>query len=68
MWRRSSSPVYNRPKTVLRAIAGVLDQSYPVLEVVVLDDGSEDGTAAAIEALGGHRVEVIRHDTNRGPA
>lgn len=61
-------PVYNRAESVLRAIASVLDQSYPVLEVVVVDDGSEDGTAAAIEALDDPRVKVIRHDTNRGSA
>ncbi len=61
-------PVYNRAKTVLRAIASVLAQSHPVLEVVVVDDGSDDGTAAVVEALADPRVRVIRHPANRGAA
>jgi glycosyltransferase involved in cell wall biosynthesis len=34
--------------------------------IVVVDDGSADGTAAAAEASGDDRVEVIRHERNQG--
>jgi len=34
--------------------------------IVVVDDGSSDGTAAAAEALGDQRIEVIRHSERRG--
>lgn len=35
-------------------------------EVVVVDDGSSDGTGAAVEALGIAAVRVVRHSRNRG--
>jgi glycosyltransferase involved in cell wall biosynthesis len=34
--------------------------------IVVIDDGSTDATAAAAAATGDPRVEVVRHDRNRG--
>src|SRR4029078_7896567 len=36
--------------------------------VVVVDDGSTDGTAASIETLGDHRGRVVQRQTPRGPA
>lgn len=35
-------------------------------EIVVVDDGSRDGTSGAAERAGDPRTTVIRHDTNRG--
>jgi glycosyltransferase involved in cell wall biosynthesis len=61
-------PAYNRGEKILRAIAGVRAQTYPDLEIVVVDDGSRDGTAALVEGLGDPRVRLIRHDRNRGAA
>src|ERR1051326_6725747 len=37
-------PTYNRAKTLSRAIDSVFAQSYPVSEVVIVDDGSTDNT------------------------
>jgi len=37
-------PTYNRSALVARAIESVLAQSYPVCEVIVVDDGSTDST------------------------
>ena len=36
--------------------------------MVVVDDGSRDGTAAALEALGDPRVTVLRNESSRGVA
>jgi len=42
-------PTFNRRDMVREAIASVLSQTHPPLEVLVVDDGSEDGTAEAVE-------------------
>ena len=41
-------PTYNRRDMVLRALDSVLQQTRRANEVIVIDDGSDDGTAAAI--------------------
>lgn len=49
-------PTYNRLDFVQEAVASCLSQTYPRLEVIVLDDGSTDGTRAWGEALTDRRV------------
>ena len=61
-------PAYNRARSIGRAISGVLAQSWDNIEVIVVDDASGDGTAAAVEALGAPNVRVVRHARNRGAA
>ena len=61
-------PAFNREKTIVRAIRSVLEQSVPDLEIVVVDDGSTDGTVAAVESVDDPRVRLIRHEVNGGEA
>lgn len=51
-------PVYNGAALVARAIDSALDQSMPPLEVIVVDDGSTDGTAATL-ARYGKRIRAL---------
>ncbi|MEO3404302.1 glycosyltransferase family 2 protein [Mucilaginibacter sp. CAU 1740] len=60
-------PAYNCEKYVGEAIQSVLAQSYPNIEIVVVDDGSTDGTLNAIEAIDDKRIKSIS-STNRGAA
>lgn len=53
-------PTYNRRALLLRSVQSVLDQTGVTLEVIVVDDGSTDGTPDALEALNDPRVRVIR--------
>jgi hypothetical protein len=55
-------PTFNRRDYVSRAIDSVLSQTAPVDEVIVVDDGSTDGTADAIQARYGDRVRLIRQE------
>jgi len=55
-------PTYNRRTQVLRAIGSVLAQTVPVDEIVVVDDGSTDGSAEAIRSRYGSRVTLFRQE------
>lgn len=53
-------PAYNRADRIGRAIASCLAQSCPDFEVVVVDDGSSDGTADVVDAMDDPRIRCIR--------
>src|SRR3989442_14959767 len=57
-------PVYNGERYLVDAIQSVLDQTYQNFEVIVVDDGSTDGSAAVAKRFG----EAIRfvHQANGG--
>ncbi|MFH1117065.1 MAG: glycosyltransferase [Pseudomonadota bacterium] len=57
-------PTYNRAHVLGRAIGSVLAQSYRDFELIVVDDGSTDDTAA-LPACRDERVTLVRQD-NRG--
>ena len=59
-------PAYNSEGFVARAIESIQRQTYPVLEILVVDDGSKDRTAEVAAACG-PTVRVIRQP-NGGPA
>ena len=56
-------PCYNGVAYVGRTIESVLAQSYPADEVLVIDDGSTDGSAAIIRQ---YPVRLVTHPENRG--
>lgn len=59
-------PVYNNAAFVLLAIHSILVQSYSDFELIVIDDGSTDGSAFLISQIADPRVIKIFHSTNRG--
>ena len=59
-------PVYNGERYVGEAIESVLQQGYPNIEIIVIDDGSTDGTRAALAQYEGV-VQVFTQE-NAGPA
>jgi glycosyltransferase involved in cell wall biosynthesis len=52
-------PAYNAEAFIADTVQSVLNQTYQDLEVIVVDDGSQDGTVAALEPFG-TRVQVHR--------
>jgi len=45
-------PVYNGERYLREALDSILAQTYPVLEIIVVDDGSSDGTADVVRSYG----------------
>ena len=58
-------PVHNAERFVADAIASVLHQAHANLQVIVVNDGSTDGTAHVLDAISDPRVTVI-HQTQHG--
>jgi glycosyltransferase involved in cell wall biosynthesis len=58
-------PTYNRSGAVCSAIDSVLQQTYSRTEIVVVDDGSTDGTQDALKRFG-NRIKLVTQE-NAGP-
>ena len=52
-------PTFNRAAFIGETLDSLLAQSWPPGQIVVVDDGSTDGTPAALDRFG-DRIEVIR--------
>jgi len=63
-------PAYNAQRFIAGAITSARAQTLRDIEIIVVDDGSRDGTTtAALDAAGNDpRVRVICYEMNRGAA
>jgi glycosyltransferase involved in cell wall biosynthesis len=59
-------PVYNRARYIGEAIASILAQSLRDFELIVVDDGSSDGTPEAVERIRDPRIRLVRNAGNLG--
>lgn len=59
---------YNMAAYLPLAVRSALDQTYRNLEVLIVDDGSTDGTRGTVEPLLGDRRVRYLHQQNRGQA
>lgn len=59
-------PTYNRAPMVVEAVASVLAQGYPDMEVLVVDDGSNDDTWQRLEVFGERIIRI--QQKNQGVA
>ena len=62
-------PCHNASAYVEEAVASVLGQGYQPIELILIDDGSTDGTERLVESLAAAHPGRIRvlHQTNSGP-
>ncbi|TQJ57495.1 MULTISPECIES: glycosyltransferase [Streptomyces] len=60
-------PAYNEAKCIENTVRSLMASEHPI-EVLVIDDGSSDGTALIVEAMGLPNVRVVRQHNAGKPA
>ena len=58
-------PLYNKEKQIAETLRSVLQQSFQDFEIVVVNDGSTDGSVAAAKSVQDKRIRII-HQENSG--
>lgn len=58
-------PVYNGSKHLATALQSALEQTYPAIEIVVVDDGSTDDSSAIVEAFAAKSAQIRHHRNDR---
>jgi glycosyltransferase involved in cell wall biosynthesis len=63
-------PIYNGEPFMVQALQSVIVQDYRPLEIIVVDDGSTDGTAQSVRTISDSSDVPLRYvfQDNRGPA
>jgi glycosyltransferase involved in cell wall biosynthesis len=59
-------PVYNGERHLRAAVESILAQTFECYELLLIDDGSTDGTDAICRSFTDPRIRVVRHEKNRG--
>jgi GT2 family glycosyltransferase len=59
-------PTFNRANYIAECLDSLLAQTMPAVEIVVIDDGSEDGTAELLQSYG-ERIRYIRKENGGKP-
>ena len=61
-------PTYNGSKNIHRAITSILNQTYPNIEIIVVDDTSKDNTVEVVEQIKDSRIKLLKHKENKNGA
>lgn len=61
-------PLYNTEKYIERCLRSICGQTYGNLEILVVDDGSTDGSVDLVKKMAGQdpRIRILTHEDNRG--
>lgn len=61
-------PTYNRASTIRKSILSVKEQTYQNIEIIIVDDASEDDTEAIVKSIDDNRIIYIKNPVNKGVA
>jgi glycosyltransferase involved in cell wall biosynthesis len=59
-------PVYNGEKYLKEAIESILVQTFPDFELLIIDDGSTDGSVTVVKSIHDSRIRFIQNERNMG--
>jgi glycosyltransferase involved in cell wall biosynthesis len=59
-------PVFNAAEFVEEALESILNQTYKNLQIIIIDDGSTDGSAEIVRKFNDSRIQLHKHPTNQG--
>jgi len=59
-------PTYNRSEMLIRSIESVLYQTYKDFELIIVSDGSTDGTDKIVASYADPRIRFLKHEKSRG--
>lgn len=63
-------PTYNRAKFLTDAVNSIINQNYENIEIIIVDDGSEDDTQSVVESLQerNQNLTYCRNERSKGPS
>jgi len=62
-------PAWNEEAAIVETVRSILHSDHPFIQLIVVDDGSTDGTLKALQTLTtDRRLTILRHEENRGKA
>jgi glycosyltransferase involved in cell wall biosynthesis len=59
---------FNRLDYLKGCLSSLLAQNYPEYEIIIVNDGSTDGTREFLDSLTASRIKVFHHEKNQGPS
>ena len=59
-------PLYNREDTIGRALLSVINQTYQDIEIIIVDDCSDDKSVEIVESFNDSRLHIIKLNSNEG--
>ncbi|QWD91101.1 glycosyltransferase [Polynucleobacter sp. MWH-Braz-FAM2G] len=59
-------PVFNSVKYILASVNSILNQSFSDFELIIIDDGSTDGSYEILTSISDPRIRLVRNEKNIG--
>jgi glycosyltransferase involved in cell wall biosynthesis len=53
-------PTFNRAGLIMETVQSIIDQTYPVWELIIVDDGSEDNTEEVVSKIRDDRIQFYK--------
>lgn len=55
-------PLYNKEKQIAKTLQAVLDQTYKNYEIIIVNDGSTDGSVSIVKSFSDSRIQLINQE------